>query len=227
MENIITSEGEKKNALIIFNEIKNLEFLNNEWIIILADSINSYNNWQYFWSISTITMFFEKYLRDILIKLEREISWKRSEKEYLKYLEEIEKNIEDWGSKYNFYNICDTLYIKNKINYEYFKNLTDMYKQLRTPVQHGIYQRLIKNQIPNAKIPVMKFSFSEDLDHITDKQKEYEFIDAMNKAWNIENYNEEYNNSHPMMRQFILQRLFKQRSLELFIFAKSLISYIK
>lgn len=125
--------------------------LGNDLRILLHEGIESYKLGFFHASISVLTVVLEKYLRDILIWCEfRSKKSSHPNLEHLEYLEIVEAEIEDGKNElnahYSFNTICDGLVSYGKITKDGAEVLKGFYKEVRIPVQHGIYARLIKNE---------------------------------------------------------------------------------
>lgn len=135
-------KNQEKNIYLIESKI-----LLSEWIICLENEIFMASLWIFM-------TFIEKHLRDTLIFIEFDIN--PEDKDELSKYDEIEKEIEEWSRKYNFNWICDWLVKHNFFEKDFSKKLKNFYKNLRIPIHHWIYKRLVNYQNNNFKDKVQK-----------------------------------------------------------------------
>lgn len=191
----------------LHHKIIDNKLLGNEDLLLLKDCVLALKNNLFFASASSFFVLLEKYLRMELIKsMAKEKG--SAPTEFMKILEDIEENIEDWVSwkKYMFNDLCDSL------TWKYFdewfvSKLKDIYKKYRIPVQHGIYWRLVKQQIWNQQQPMVAMSFEKDAD--------WESMMKTMKDMMTQAPNTTAGAHNPIFRPFILPSLLKSISIEL------------
>ncbi len=215
-EEILKVEELHKN---IFNNGK----LWNDILMLLYDWVQSLKNNLFYSSIATLTIFLEKYLRDTLIWCEYSNSNKAIDGEsFMELLEKIEEQIEDWKDKwkkYMFNKICDKLVEYWKINILISNKLKLLYDDIRIPVQHWIYARIIKKQIWNKSVPITKIQTSPDMSW-------EDLLKLINNAVTSP-YNSKMNIHNPMARMFILPRFFKDESIKMLFIIDELVKIIE
>ncbi len=186
-------------------------FINNELELLLNDWIESLKNNLFFASISVFSTFLEKYLRDKLISYEYLKENKTINDflpENLEIIQNIEEKIEDWKDQdqkiYIFEKICDKLVKNNQIENDVSEELKELYKDIRIPIQHWIYGRIIKKYIGRYDVWVKMTSLPKEFysEWVIDMSDEYI---SLNK---IAVYN-------PLFRFFLLPLLFKELSFTL------------
>lgn len=197
--------------------------LENDLKMLLWDWIQSLKANLFFASISVLTVFLEKYLRDALIWHEvMETKWNIEHDKFFEHVEAIEEKLEDWKNdekkKYMFPVICDKLVAYWKIEEHISVQLKEIYEHIRVPVQHGIYGRIVRNNIWRYEVPVNKIAFpenptAEDLKTLLENA----FNAPMNDTMNIQN---------PMFRMFVIPEYFKQNSLFLLKAISELVEFI-
>ena len=199
---------------------KNWE-LGNDLLILLDDWISALKANLFFSSISVLTVVLEKLLRDTLIMYEyRIVATDNNTDTVMQSLDDIEENIEDkkWREQYSFNNICDKLveykFIEESISIE----LKEIYKDIRIPVQHWIYSRFIKKHIWSVTVPIsvhempVDWTPEEILKHL--------------QEWLEKPMDDKMNLHNTIMRQFVLPKLFKLKSLHLLCMLDDLVKHI-
>lgn len=197
--------------------------LENDLKMLLWDWIQALKVNLFFASISVLTVFLEKYLRDTLIWYEvMETKWNINHDKFFEHVEAIEEKLEDGrndkNEKYMFPAICNQLVKYWKIEEHISVQLQEIYKNIRVPVQHGIYGRIVRKNIWRYEVPVNKIVFPENPTvESLDTWLENAFNAPMNDTMNIQN---------PMLRMFIIPEYFKQNSLFLLKTISELVEFI-
>lgn len=132
----------------------------NESKILLWEWITCYENKLYMASLWILVTFLEKYLRDVLIFQEYDIN--PNNEDGLSKYDKIEQKIEEDKKKFTFQWICDKLVTYDLLDEELSWTLKSLYQNLRIPVHHGIYKRLINHTNGNFKDSGTKIELSED-----------------------------------------------------------------
>ena len=151
------TEEQKINLLSELTELIKLpesKFLLNDWI-------ESVKNELYFASLGVFITFLEKYLRDILIFREYEINILDKNKEGVFLFDKIEIEIEEWKREYTFNGICNSLEEHKILNKELNDKLQLIYKNIRIPVHHWIYKRLVNYQNNWLKATVQQITINK------------------------------------------------------------------
>lgn len=203
----------------------------NDILMLLYDWIESLKNNLFYSSITTLTVFLEKYLRDTLIFYEYHLNDKNTqEQSFMEILEKIEEKIEDGkekGKRYTFNKICDKLVKYWKIDEWISKKLKKICDDIRIPVHHWIYARIIKNQIWKLSIPITKIKTTDDMSgedilKAINNAVLYPFNDNMNIY-----INDNMNIYNPIVRMFILPEFFKRESIKMLFIIDDLVKIIE
>lgn len=149
------------NDIILIEDVKSMILKDNGILRerLLYDWLVAMENGLYFAAAWVFYVFLEKYVREIFIfnEYHKEKS-KFSEIEFLEKIDEIEKEIEEAKNetdkaKYGFCSISNVLRKQNIFTNKQHKELTELYRNCRNPIQHGIYQRLTNKHTWNTATP--------------------------------------------------------------------------
>ena len=125
--------------------VKENASLDTEHTMLMVEFEEAMRNRMYFSAGSILSIIIEKYVRMMVIVEELKQS-KPSVIEFRERLAEIENYIEDKtnGHGYSFKELCGKLKGSYKLDDNLELKLIEIYNRLRNPIQHGIYQRLVR-----------------------------------------------------------------------------------
>ena len=196
--------------------------LENDLLSLLSNWVEAFKQNLFYASISVFTVVLEKLLRDKLIMIE----YKKDpiDKEnwgYIEELERIEEMIEDStdGNRYNFNNICKILVELWEIEESVSNKLIKIYKEIRIPIQHGIYGRLIKQQTNNSIAPITHLEL--------DLNEWAKTIQEQMKIWVKKEANAAIGLHNPMVRVISLPPILKQKSFDILSVINELVKILK
>lgn len=194
----------------------------NDTILLLNDGISSLKHNLFFSSISIFTIFIEKYLRDTLILYEyRNNPWVVDEKDFMEFLEETEKRIEDEKENNRYYwfsEICNKLRDYWKLDQHIVDELLGLYESHRTPVQHWLYSRIIRTNVWLRKVPITKIA-------INPEWTAEDLIKAL-QEWTKQKPNSEMSIYNPITRMIVLPAFFKKESIKYLFIIKELLNIV-
>lgn len=188
-----------------FQQIIHSKSLDNEDWLILNDAISALKCNLFFSSLSTLFAVLETYLRKTLV-----MYYTKQQKveitKFMTILEDIEESLEEGKNDYNFYGICDKLKKEGLLSEQLVNELTETYKILRIPVQHGIFWRLIRNTFWKVEIPMVSVSFDENIspEGLMESMLENIQNPVPNTKWSLHN---------PIVRPFQIMMVCKDYSL--------------